>query len=124
MNNDTVNEQQAALFGDRLLRMLNEGGLAYMLSIGHKTSLFDTMTLLPPATSSQIAEAAGLNERYVREWLNALTVGRILTYQPASKTYHLPAEHAQFLARTAGADNMAIYNAKHRLNGAGGATDR
>ena len=30
---------------------------------------------LPPATSAQIADAAGLNERYVREWLGGVVAG-------------------------------------------------
>ncbi|MBW3590961.1 MAG: transcriptional regulator, partial [Actinobacteria bacterium] len=62
-------------FAARLLEILNSGALALMTSIGHQTGLFDTMATLPPATSGQIAEAAGLNERYVREWLGAMSVG-------------------------------------------------
>jgi Rv2258c-like winged HTH domain len=34
-----------------------------MLSIGHQTRLFDTIASLPPSTSAQIAQAAGLDER-------------------------------------------------------------
>ncbi len=109
MSNNGLNEQQIEAFGERLIGMLNEGALAHMLSIGHQTGLFDTMAILPPATSSQIAEAAGLNERYVREWLKGLAVGGILTYDSGQETYQLPAEHAQLLTRAVGADNMAIY---------------
>ena len=109
MSNNGLNEQQIEAFGERLIGMLNEGALAHMLSIGHQTGLFDTMAILPPATSRQIAEAAGLNERYVREWLKALTVGGILTYDAEQETYQLPAEHAQLLTRDVGADNMSLY---------------
>ena len=38
------------------------------------------MAELPPATSTQIADAAGLNERYVREWLGGVVAGRIVDY--------------------------------------------
>ena len=65
------------------------------------------MATLPPSTSSQIADAAGLDERYVREWLNAMTVGRFVDYDPGNRTYVLPAEHAASLTRTAGPGNMA-----------------
>ena len=109
MSNNGFNNEKAEAFGERLIGMLNEGALANMLSIGHQTKLFDKMAILPPATSGQIAEAAGLNERYVREWLNALTVGSILDYDPKQETYRLPDEHAQMLTRDAGADNMALY---------------
>ena len=39
-------------FAERLLGVLNEGALALMLSIGHRTGLFDAMAALPPSTSA------------------------------------------------------------------------
>ncbi len=82
-------------FAEQMLGMLNSAALSLMLSIGHKTRLFDTMAGMTPATSEQIAKAAGLHERYVREWLAAMVVGRILEYDGARGTYRLPAEHAE-----------------------------
>src|SRR5512134_2674769 len=110
MSTNGINQQKAEAFAARMLGVLNEGAIALMSSIGHRTHLFDTMAQLPPATSGQIAEAVGLNERYVREWLSAMVVGRIVAYEPATQTYHLPAEHAAFLTRAAGADNLALYS--------------
>ncbi|MFO7524293.1 MAG: class I SAM-dependent methyltransferase [Ignavibacteriaceae bacterium] len=96
-------------FADNLMQMLNHGALMVMISVGHRTGLFDQMSKLPPSTSMQIAESAGLNERYVREWLGAMTTGRIVEHEPESKTYSLPAEHAAFLTRDAGADNIGVF---------------
>jgi ubiquinone/menaquinone biosynthesis C-methylase UbiE len=48
-----------------------------------------------------------LDERYVREWLNAMTVGRFVDYDPSARTYALPPEHAASLTRAAGPGNMA-----------------
>lgn len=109
MTETTVNLQQAEAFAERMLGMLNEGALALMTSIGHQTGLFDTLAQLPPATSGQIAAAAGLDERYVREWLNAMTVGQILDHNADRQTYRLPPEHSQWLTRAAGADNIAVF---------------
>jgi 2-polyprenyl-3-methyl-5-hydroxy-6-metoxy-1,4-benzoquinol methylase len=67
------------------------------------------MADMPPATGAAIAEAAGLNERYVREWLGAMVTGGIVEYDPNAKTYVLPAEHAIMLTRAAGPDNMAAH---------------
>jgi 2-polyprenyl-3-methyl-5-hydroxy-6-metoxy-1,4-benzoquinol methylase len=100
---------KAEAFVGRLLATLNAGGLSMMISIGHRTHLFDALAELPPATSQQIAAAAGLHERYVREWLNAMTVGGIIHYEAPHQTYHLPAEHAAFLTRAVKADNFAVY---------------
>lgn len=96
-------------FGGRLAEIMNAGSLAFMLSIGHRTCLFDAMAGLPPSTSYEIADAAGLNERYVREWLAALVAGRIVEYEPAARTYRLPPEHAAMLTRAAGPDNFARF---------------
>ncbi len=96
-------------FADRLLDCLNGAGLMLMTSIGHRTRLFDAMALLPPSTSVEIAEAAGLNERYVREWLGAMVAGRIVNYDSFTRRYLLPPEHAACLTRVASPNNMAVF---------------
>ena len=105
----TFDQPKAEAFAGNLLTLLNNSGLALMISIGHRTRLFDVLANLPAATSQQIAETAGLQERYVREWLNAMTVGKIVDYDPTAQTYHLPTEHAVFLTRTAESDNLATF---------------
>ncbi|MBI4202344.1 MAG: class I SAM-dependent methyltransferase [Chloroflexi bacterium] len=99
--------QKVEAFGGRALGLLNDAALVAMLSIGHKTRLLDTLATLPPSTSQQIADAANLNERYVREWLGAVVTARIVEYNPVDKTYWFPREHAAMLTREAGPNNMA-----------------
>lgn len=109
MTENRIELEQAEAAAGRMLDMLNAGGLLLMTSIGHQTGLFDTLAQLPPATSGQIAAAAGLDERYVREWLNAMTVGEILEYDAQQQTYRLPAVYARCLTRAAGPDNIAVF---------------
>jgi 2-polyprenyl-3-methyl-5-hydroxy-6-metoxy-1,4-benzoquinol methylase len=104
----TIDEKRVEAFGERLMGMLNEGSLALMISVGHRTGLFDAMADLPVSTSSEIANAAGLEERYVREWLGAMVVGGIVEYERA-RGYNLPVEHAQLLTRSAAPNNMAAF---------------
>jgi 2-polyprenyl-3-methyl-5-hydroxy-6-metoxy-1,4-benzoquinol methylase len=80
-----------------------------MLSVGHRTGLFDVLHTLPPATSAEIASHAGLNERYVREWLGAMVTAGVIEVDPATTRFVLPAEHAAFLTRAAAADNIAVF---------------
>ncbi|MFQ5767492.1 MAG: class I SAM-dependent methyltransferase [Acidobacteriota bacterium] len=94
-------------FAARMLDMANEGFLTLMTSVGHQTGLFDAMAALEAAGSAEIAAAAKLNERYVREWLGAMVTGRMVEYDPEKRTYRLPAEHAASLTRAAGTGNMA-----------------
>ncbi|MFF7036342.1 class I SAM-dependent methyltransferase [Streptomyces griseus] len=96
-------------FAGRMVEVLNDACLGYLCSLGHRTRLFDVMAGLPPSTSEEIADAAGLNERYVREWLGGVTVGGIVGYDPADGTYRLPPEHAASLCRAAGPDNLASF---------------
>jgi SAM-dependent methyltransferase len=98
---------RAEEFGGRVVGMINGAMLGLLTSVGHRTELFDKMAELAPSTSAQIASAAGLNERYVREWLNGMTVGGIVEYDPKARTYALPAEHAVSLTRAAGPNNLA-----------------
>jgi ubiquinone/menaquinone biosynthesis C-methylase UbiE len=100
---------KAEAFAGRLLSALNDGALCLMISIGHRAGLFDTMRQLSPSTSDEIARRAGLNERYVREWLGAMVTGRVVEVDPQSTRFSLPAEHAAFLTRAAGADNMGVF---------------
>lgn len=105
----TFNTIKAETFSGSLIDTLNKSSLSLMISIGHRSGLFDTMAEMDFATSAEIADKAALNERYVREWLGAMVTGGVIEYDPESKTYHLPTEHAAYLTRKAGADNIAVF---------------
>jgi len=94
-------------FAGTMLGILNGSALGLMVSIGHRTGLFDVLAGLPPSTSDEIAVAASLNERYVREWLAALVVGRIVEFDPSARRYSLPPAHAASLTRVSGPANLA-----------------
>lgn len=95
-------------FAERLGGMLNDAAIVLMTSIGHRTGLFDVMAQAGPLTPAALADAAGLHERYVREWLGAMTAGRIVEHEPAAGTYRLPPEHAASLTRAAAPANLAV----------------
>ena len=108
MSTEEPDQNKAEKFAEKMLGVLNDGALVLMSSIGHRTGLFDAMAGLPPSTSEQIASAANVNERYVREWLAAMVTGGIVEYDPEGGTYRLPPEHAAFLTRAATPDNIAV----------------
>ena len=66
-------------FSEYLIDTINKGALSLMLSIGHRSKLFDLMSTLPSSSIKEIAEKSKLNERYVREWLGAMVTGKIIT---------------------------------------------
>jgi hypothetical protein len=69
-------QDRAEAFAGRMSDVLNHGTLALLMSIGHRVGLYDVMADLPASTSGEIASAAELQERYVREWLGAMTTDR------------------------------------------------
>ncbi|MCA9018401.1 MAG: methyltransferase domain-containing protein, partial [Planctomycetaceae bacterium] len=105
--NLNIDAERTDEFGQKLLQIVNHSGLSLMISLGHRSRLFDTMSEMEHATSGEIAEQTGLNERYVREWLGAMVTGGIIEYDPVLKTYFLPPEHAALLTRAAGSNNFA-----------------
>jgi 2-polyprenyl-3-methyl-5-hydroxy-6-metoxy-1,4-benzoquinol methylase len=108
MASTTYDEARAEAFAGRMLELLNDGALAVMISVGHRTGLLDALAEHGAATSQELADVAGLEERYVREWLGALTAGRIVDLDPEAGRYSLPAEHGAWLTRAASPDNLAV----------------
>lgn len=94
-------------FAERITSAIDSAGLVLLMSLGHQTGLFDTLAKLPSATSAEIAEAAGLDERYVREWLGGVAAARVVDYDAESSTYRLPAHRAKVLTRAGGLNNLA-----------------
>ncbi len=102
-----LDQEKMELFAGRMTDILNGGMLSLMTSVGYETELFEAMAGLQPANSERIASEAGLNERYVREWLNTMVTGKIVHYSPENGTYFLPPEHAASLTHASGPDNLA-----------------
>ena len=109
----TENIEKKEAFGRKLTDILNAGALNLAMGIGYEKRLFDFMDELGRfAAVDEIAETAGLNARYVREWLGVMVTGRIVDIsweEGKEPMYHLPREHACFLTRRAGNSNMGVY---------------
>lgn len=108
MNTETYDTTRAEAFAERMTEALNGAALTVMASVGHRTHLFDALARLGSVTAAELADGAGLNERYVREWLGAMVAGRVVELDPASGRYSLPAEHAAWLTRAASPNNIAV----------------
>lgn len=97
----------AEQFAGKMIQHLNGAAVMLMTSLGHRSGLLDAMGGAEPLTTHELAQKAELSERYVREWLGAMTTAGITTYDPATGRYALPAEHAAFLTRAAAPNNLA-----------------
>ena len=84
-------------FGGKILGIYTGAILTKLIEIGYQTGLFEA-SKRGAATAEELSERAGLRERYVREWLGAMTTSGIYSYDAGSKHYTLPEEHAALLS--------------------------
>lgn len=91
---------------DELAQRLLSGGLAVleMLSIyvGDRLGLYRVLADKGPLTAGQFARAAGIDERYAREWLEQQAVAGLIEVENAAaesrqRTYRMPPGHATVL---------------------------
>lgn len=92
-----IDEAKVEEFTERLFGLYTGSFATFMVDLGHRTGLWEAAAE-GPATSSELAERARLEERYVREWLGAVVTAGLVDYDPATTTYTLPPEHAACLA--------------------------
>jgi 2-polyprenyl-3-methyl-5-hydroxy-6-metoxy-1,4-benzoquinol methylase len=83
-------------FAGRLVETLTGGLLTALIDIGGRTGLFEAVAE-GPATSAEVAARRGLQERYVREWLAAMSTAGIVEYDATNGRYWLPREHGAVL---------------------------
>lgn len=93
MDKDRIKTFADQVFGDMAGAMT--AGLAY---IGVQTGLFRAMAGRGPMDAREAADASGLNDRYVEEWLKGMVCAGYVDYDPGNETYNLPDEHAFLLA--------------------------
>jgi 2-polyprenyl-3-methyl-5-hydroxy-6-metoxy-1,4-benzoquinol methylase len=91
-----IDAEGAEEFAYKIVGICTGGLLTTLLEIGRRTGLFEHAAA-GPVTSAELASRAGLQERYVREWLAAMVTGGIFEYDVASGHYWLPAEHSASL---------------------------
>lgn len=85
-------------FINQLLGYVTGASLSGMIYIGDKVGLFKAMAGAGPLLAAETAAKAGLQERYVREWLSAMAAAGIVEYDAATERFTFPEEHAAALA--------------------------
>jgi SAM-dependent methyltransferase len=91
--------------GERLFGAVLGMWDVYAVHLGHALGLYKALVAVEPATSTELADTAGLAERYVREWLEQQTVSGILACDnpeatAAERRYAFPVGHAEALTDT------------------------
>jgi SAM-dependent methyltransferase len=88
-----LDEARVEQFAGRLMASYTEATVTLMIDVASRTGLLEALAA-GDGTSADLADRAGLVERYVRECLGALVTGGIVEYDPATRRYALPPEYA------------------------------
>ena len=83
---------------DKVLRDMAGAMTAGMALVGTRTGLFRAMAGKGPMSVDAVVKAAGLQRRYVEEWLRGMVSAGYLDYSAEKQTYELPEEMAYFVA--------------------------
>jgi ubiquinone/menaquinone biosynthesis C-methylase UbiE len=84
-------------FVGRVVTDLSAAFSGVLVNVGRRLGLYQAMADLGACTSTALAEATGIRERYVREWLAHQAAGGYVVYDPGQQTYILPPAQAMVL---------------------------
>ncbi len=98
----SINSAKQEAFVGQVLANTSAAMVTTLAALGDRLGLFKTLAASGPATSAEIAARAGIVERYAREWLGGMTSAGYVTYDPVTRRFALPPEHAAALADEGG----------------------
>ncbi|WP_321965259.1 class I SAM-dependent methyltransferase [Paraburkholderia sp. J7] len=87
-------EQKLENFMGRMIGEFGAIASAPLIALGDRLGLYKAMAQQGWMSSTQVAERAGLAERYVREWLAAQAASGFIQYDAATASYQLENEMA------------------------------
>jgi 2-polyprenyl-3-methyl-5-hydroxy-6-metoxy-1,4-benzoquinol methylase len=87
---------------DKVIGDFSAAMTTVLTAIGDKLGLFKELASGGPATSSELAQRAGVDERYTREWLHGLHAAGYLELDRESGRFSLPPEHQLAFAQERG----------------------
>jgi 2-polyprenyl-3-methyl-5-hydroxy-6-metoxy-1,4-benzoquinol methylase len=85
-------------FVGQMLGDLGGAASVALAHIGDELGLYKTLHAKGPMTVDELAAAAGVNQRYLREWLSHQAASNYVAYDPATQKFALPPEQAMVFA--------------------------
>jgi SAM-dependent methyltransferase len=93
-----VDDAKLHQFIGQMLSDLGGTASVALVRIGDALGLYKTLHERGPMTVAELATAAGVNQRYLREWLSHHAASNYLSYDPATQKFTLPQEQAMVFA--------------------------
>jgi 2-polyprenyl-3-methyl-5-hydroxy-6-metoxy-1,4-benzoquinol methylase len=97
-----IDNTKSNAFLNKVFEDISGTYITLMCCIGDKLNLFKKLEANGPATSIELSRISGTNERYTREWLNAMACAGYLEYDPSGHTFRLTPDNASILTQEGG----------------------
>ncbi|MFL6408773.1 MAG: hypothetical protein ACJ71F_17130 [Nitrososphaeraceae archaeon] len=105
-NQNAIDQNKIQLFMNKAIGNIAGSSTAMLVIIGERLGLYKAMAQSnSPISVKELAEKTGTVERLLREWLANQVASGYIEYDPSSRKYRLPPEHALALAD----ENSHIY---------------
>ena len=89
-----MNQKKIDEISERILNETNAAMSCLNLYLGYKLNLFIHIVEAGPVTSTELADKTKYSERYLREWLECMTVLNYIDYDPTISRFSISPEHA------------------------------
>ena len=93
-----VDDAKLHQFMGQMLSDLGGAASVALVRIGDALGLYKTLHERGPMTVAECAAAAGVNQRYLREWLSHQAASNYVSYDAATQKFTLPPEQAMVFA--------------------------
>jgi 2-polyprenyl-3-methyl-5-hydroxy-6-metoxy-1,4-benzoquinol methylase len=93
-----MDEAKLHQFVGQVLNDLGGAVSVALVRMGDALGLYKSLHQKGPMTVKELAAAAGVNERYLREWASHHAASNYLSYDPATQKFALPPEQAMVFA--------------------------
>lgn len=93
----TMDRERIAAFLDRFVGFASGATTIALLAVADRSGLLEWLAETGSGTVAEIAEGAGLQDRYVDEILSGLAAAGVLEWDPDEQTFTLPPEHGLFI---------------------------
>jgi SAM-dependent methyltransferase len=93
-----MDRERVEAFLEKMVGYLSGATTVGLLAVADRSGLSAYLGEHPRGNVEAIAEGAGLDSRYVLEILSGLAAAGVVEYDPETEEFHLPPEHALFVA--------------------------
>lgn len=93
-----IDEGKLNAFIGQMLSDLGGASSIAMVRLGDTLGLYRAIQANGPMTSMELAKAAKVDERYLREWLSHQAASNYLSYDPVTAKFAMPPEQAMVFA--------------------------